>query len=46
MAGSKYDALDMKNTLPDVEPPDELRLMAIGKQLEAQGLTVHLPERA
>ncbi|MDP6821884.1 MAG: glycyl-radical enzyme activating protein [Dehalococcoidia bacterium] len=46
MAGSKYDALDMENTLPDVEPPGEVRLIAIGKQLETRGLTVYLPDRA
>jgi hypothetical protein len=46
MPGSKYDALDMENTLPAVEPSDEVRLIAIGNQLEAFGLTVHLPEQA
>ncbi len=43
MAGSKYAALGMENTLPDVEPPGAVRLTVIGKQLEAHGLTVHLP---
>lgn len=46
MAGWKYGALDMGNTLPGVETPDEVRLIAMGKQLEAFGLTVHLPEQA
>ncbi len=45
MAGSKYAALDMDNTLPAVEPPDEVRLTEIGNQLEARGLTVHLPDK-
>jgi pyruvate formate lyase activating enzyme len=46
MAGSKYTALGMDNTLPDVETPGAARLAAIGKRLEAQGLTVHLPAQA
>ena len=43
MAGSKYAALDMPNTLPRVESPDAERLAAIGDQLEAHGLKVYLP---
>ncbi|MDP6665840.1 MAG: glycyl-radical enzyme activating protein [Dehalococcoidia bacterium] len=43
MAGSKYDALGMENTLPAVESPDSGRLAAIGERLAATGVVVHLP---
>jgi pyruvate formate lyase activating enzyme len=43
MAGSKYVALDLENTLPSVTPPDSTHLAKIGKQLESHGLKVHVP---
>lgn len=43
MAGSKYVALGMDNTLPDVETPGAPHLAAIGRQLEKHSLNVYLP---
>jgi glycyl-radical enzyme activating protein len=43
MAGSKYVALDMENTMPSVTPPESAQLAAIGRQLETHGLNVILP---
>ncbi|HJP27748.1 MAG TPA: glycyl-radical enzyme activating protein [Dehalococcoidia bacterium] len=45
MAGSKYVALGLDNTMPKVEAPAKEQLVAIGERLEAAGLNVHLPAK-
>lgn len=43
MAGSKYAALGMENTLPDAATPGADELAVIGARLKAHGLRVFLP---
>jgi pyruvate formate lyase activating enzyme len=45
LAGSKYAAVGMPNTMPAVPSPDDAQLRAVAARLERAGLTVILPPR-